>query len=263
LNHFILFALAIFGLLVSSFLPTITTGDVKENNLINELIKTGKVTEDEAKEFVTKPMQNEQEDNNNQTKTMLPIASGNSGVTFNIDVNLSKGKPSPIITSSEDHSVWYELVDNNQLDVSSSSIVCPSNECKMTSYADRMIFISSDDYMALAGKFNLVDDNTNGQFNPKKQKLIEQMDFDFTCKYQDIQEDAAKKTTKYICSEPQDGSIRRMFNDTTYPYTFTATFELPSRHLVLNATEAHENPYLLFSGGHLVFRNEDGNIVVN
>jgi hypothetical protein len=53
-----------------------------------------------------------------------------------------------------------------------------------------------------------------------------------------------------------------MFNDTTYPYTFTATFELPSRHLVLNATEAHEKPYLLFSGGHLVFRNEDGNIQV-
>jgi hypothetical protein len=87
------------------------------------------------------------------------------------------------------------------------------------------------------------------------------MDFDFTCKYQDIQEDVAKKTTKYVCSEPQDGSIRRMFNDTTYLYTFTATFELPSRHLILNATEAHENPYLLYSG-NLVFKNEDGKIEV-
>jgi len=87
------------------------------------------------------------------------------------------------------------------------------------------------------------------------------MYFDFTCSYQDIQEDLAKKTTKYICSEPQDGSIRRNFNDTTYPYTFTATFELPSRHLVLNATEAHENPYILFSG-NLVFKNERGEIEV-
>lgn len=238
--------------------------DKNENDMINELIKTGQFTEDEAKDFVSKTMQNGQEDKNNQTKTTLPIASGNSGDTFNIDVNLSKGKPSPIITSSEDHSVWYELVDNNQLDVSNSSVVCPSNECKMTSYAARMIFISSDDYMALAGKFNLVDDNSNGQFNPKKQKLIEQMDFDFTCNYQDIQEDAAKKTTKYVCSEPQDGSIRRTYYDTTYPYKFTATFELPSRHLVINATEAHESPYIIVFGsnGHTVFRNEDGKIEV-
>jgi hypothetical protein len=59
----------------------------------------------------------------------------------------------------------------------------------------------------------------------------------------------------------QDGSIGRNFNDTTYPYTFTATFELQSRHLVLNATEEHENPYFLFSG-NLVFRNEDGKIEV-
>jgi hypothetical protein len=265
LNHFILFALAIFGLLVSSFVPSTTTGDAKENNLINELIKTGKFTEDEAKEFVTKPMQNEQEDNNNQTKTTPPIASGNSGDTFNINVILLKGKPSPITfeDDSEDESVWYELPDKGdyQFDVSNSSIVCPSNQCKIMSYADKMLFITMDNGMALAGNFKLIDDKSNGHLNPKKQQLIEQMNFDFNCNYQDIQEDLAKKTTKYICSDPQDGSIRRNFNDTTYPYTFTATFELPSRHLVLNATEAHNNPYLLFSG-HLVFKTEDGNIVV-
>ena len=38
-----------------------------ENDMINELIKTGQFTEDEAKDFVSKTMQNEQEDNNNQT----------------------------------------------------------------------------------------------------------------------------------------------------------------------------------------------------
>jgi hypothetical protein len=90
---------------------------------------------------------------------------------------------------------------------------------------------------------------------------ISWLHFDFKSNYQDIKEDHEKKTTKYICSEPQNGSIRRNFNDTTYPYTFTATFKLPSRHLVLNATEAHENPYFLFSGD-LVFRDEDGKIVV-
>jgi hypothetical protein len=77
----------------------------------------------------------------------------------------------------------------------------------------------------------------NGQYTPKKKDLIEQMNFDFTCNYQDIQENLLKKTTKYICSEPQEGSITRLFNGTTYPYTFTATFELPLRHLVINATE--------------------------
>jgi hypothetical protein len=37
---------------------TSTSGDVGQNNLINELVKTGKFTEDEAKEFVTKAMKN-------------------------------------------------------------------------------------------------------------------------------------------------------------------------------------------------------------
>jgi hypothetical protein len=228
------------------------------DDLINELMKTGKFTEDEAKNFVSKTPQN-------GTDELKTRQNGDDGSpardTFNVDVILSKGSPSPIKTSSEDSSVWYELVDNNQLDISNSSIVCPSNQCKMNAYADRMIFISSDDYMALAGGFNLVDDPSNGHLNPKKQKLIEQMDFNFNCRYQDIQEDSAKKTTKYICSEPDNGSIRRNFNDTTYPYKFTATFELPSRHLVINATEAHENPYFAYSG-HLVFKDEDGKIQV-
>jgi len=168
---------------------------------------------------------------------VISVPSVFAGNTFNVDVKLSKGSSSPIKTSSEDHSVWYELIDNNQLGVSNSSLVCPSNDCKMTAYADRMIFISSDNYMSLAGKFNLEDDKSNGHFTPKKKNLVEQMDFEFTCNYQDIQENLTKKTTKYICSDPQDGYIRRLFNDTTYPYTFTASFELPSRHLLINATE--------------------------
>ena len=216
MNHFILFALAIFGLLLSSCFSSV-------------------------------------------------FGIGTEKDSINIDLNLSKGIQSPIkFENDSDDSVWYELPDkgNYHFDVSNSSIVCPSTQCKITSYADKMLFITDDTGMALAGGFNLVDYKSNGHLTPKKQKLIEQMNFDFICTYQDIQEDLAKKTTKYICSDPQDGSIRRNFNDTTYPYTFTATFELPSRHLVLNATEAHENPYLLFSGGHLVFRNEDGKIVV-
>ena len=71
MKYFILFVLTIFSLLLVSYAPT-TTGDVKENNMINELIKSGKFTEDEARQLVTKSIQNEQEDSNNQTKTKEP-----------------------------------------------------------------------------------------------------------------------------------------------------------------------------------------------
>jgi hypothetical protein len=116
--------------------------------------------------------------------------------------------------------------------------------------------------MAMNGDFNLVDDKSNGQLGPKKQKLIEQMDISFTCSLSDIQEDTKNKTTKYICLRPDRDhlDIERNFNSTKYLYRFTVSFELPSRHLVLNATEAHENLYPLI--GHQVFRNETGQIVV-
>jgi len=118
------------------------------DDLINELMKTGKFTEDEAKNFVSITTQNATD----EPKTRQDPAYGSHpSDNFKVDVILSKGKPSPIKTSSEDSSVWYELVDNNQLDISNSSIVCPSNQCKMNAYADRMIFISGNDYMALAG----------------------------------------------------------------------------------------------------------------
>lgn len=73
----------------------------------------------------------------------VPITSGNYGDAFNVDVNLSKGNPSPIIFENESNdSVWYELPDeeNYQLDVSNSSIVCPSNQCRITSYTEKKIF---------------------------------------------------------------------------------------------------------------------------
>ena len=192
------------------------------------------------------------------SSALVPSASGNSGDAFSIDVKLKSIPNAFILDKSEN---WYKFPNNNHLDLSNSSIVCPSNQCKSEITPDNTMLLVSDRVMTLGGDLQLVDDKSNGHLTPKKQKLIEQMNLNFFCKYQDIQEDIAKKTTKYICSEPQDGSIRRNFNDTTHPYTFTATFELPSRHLVLNATEAHQNPYFLFSG-HLVFRNEDGKIEV-
>jgi hypothetical protein len=175
-----------------------------------------------------------------------------AGDAFNIDANLSKTQS---IFKTNDTDMWYEFPDNYQFDLSNSTLVCPSNECK--TILDVSSILVSDMVMGIHGSLTLVDDKTNGHFDPKKQNLIESMGFSFSCKYQDIQEDPVKKTTKYICSELDNGSITRTYNDTTYPYKFTATFELPSKHLVLNATEAHENPYLLFSG-HLVYIDENG-----
>jgi micrococcal nuclease len=61
-NHLILFELVIFGLLVSYCVPTansnITTASTDTEAMINELIKTGKFTEDEAKRFVLMTMGN-------------------------------------------------------------------------------------------------------------------------------------------------------------------------------------------------------------
>ena len=88
------------------------------------------------------------------------------------------------------------------------------------------------------------------------------MDITIYCHFQDIQEDTVKRTTKFICSEPDTGYIDRYFNKTTYPYRVTGTFELPSRHLVLNAIEEHEQTIFPFDG-HLVFKNREGKIEVN
>jgi len=117
--------------------------------------------------------------------------------------------------------------------------------------------------MTAVGDFALVDDNSNGHFSPKKQNLVEQMSIDFGCSFSDIQEDTKNKITKYICS-PSDRDnldITRNFNSTHYPYRITASFELPSRHLVLNATEEHELPRFAY-GGHAVFKDQEGKIVV-
>ena len=209
MNHLILFALSIFGLLLSSCFSSV-------------------------------------------------FGLGTVNDTFNIDVNLKDRSPGLLQFNENDD--WYEFPKNYELDVKNSSIVCPSNNCKSTS--DLAFIIHEDDrYMSLGGDLKLVDDKSNGQLTPKKQKLIEQMTFRFICYFQDIQEDIVKNTTKYICSEPDSGSINRDYNNTYYPYTFTATFELPSRHLVLNATEAHEQT-LFSTTGHVVFKDKDGKIVV-
>ena len=119
MNHLILFALVIFGLLVSYCVPAtssnITSASTDTEAMINELIKTGKFTEEEAKEFVSLTMQNgtdggpENDTINNDVNLPKPEKD-----TINNDVNL----PKPTMKEGIELSgpVTY-VVDGDTLDV--------------------------------------------------------------------------------------------------------------------------------------------------
>jgi hypothetical protein len=130
-NHLILIALAIFGLLLSSCVHT-TSGDANENNIINDLIKTGKFTEDEAKEFIRKTMPNgQQDDNNNQTGSkVLSDTSARDG--FNVDTKLLRYDTIFIngtIKQGTFFSTNYYLQHNVRFTFGNTNPLCPNN-CK-------------------------------------------------------------------------------------------------------------------------------------
>jgi len=141
---------------------------------------------------------------------------------------------------------FYNFPKDGIFEINNSK-TCPSNQCKfileMESDPIRLLF--TDKYMMLSGDYRLQDNITNGHFTPKKQKLVEEMGFHSQCYFDDIQENLKNGTTKYICSGKHDefagtamgAHAFRHFNDTWYPYTFSASFELPSRHFVFNAKE--------------------------
>jgi len=177
-----------------------------------------------------------------------------AGDSFHIDANLENNRHFP------KGSNWYAIPLNN-LNLSNSSVVCPSNDCK-TTVIDGLLTLDKNGskMVVVSGDFRLVDNKTNGHFGPEKQNLIEKMDFSFVCGFSDIQEDTAKGTVKYICSPTSRHiglDIVRSYNLTHYPYNFAATFELPSKHLVVNATEDHE-PRLRIV--HQTFIDKDGKI---
>ena len=72
-------------------------GDVKQNNLINELVKTGKFTEIEAREFVTKSIQTRTDtkivtDNTTLSASPAPITTSTANMDDNIDIVTSSSK---------------------------------------------------------------------------------------------------------------------------------------------------------------------------
>jgi len=206
---------------------------------------------------------------------MVGIPNVNAGDTFNIDTNLTEYNPHNYPVENPN---WFKPDKNSNFNFSNSSNVCPSNQCQATKLDGITLILDPAEHtITLLGEFNLVDNKSNGHFGPKKQEFIEEMDMTFFCKFNDIQEDIAKNTTKYVCSKPNYGNvvdknifcqhkvcsepfgdITRVFNETAYPYTFTATFETPSNHLVFNANEEHFYPHNVMPlsiNKHWVFKN--------
>jgi hypothetical protein len=152
--------------------------------------------------------------------------------SFSINVDLLKYNHSS-------HENLYIIPENYELNMSGSTLVCPSNHCE-TEFKNLGVIVDEEgNFMDLTGDFKLIDNKINGQLDPEAKNLTEQMSSQFPCQLYDIQKGTSNRTTKYICSDKAEdmGSIFRKYNSTQYRYTFTASFELPSKHYTLNATE--------------------------
>ena len=168
-------------------------------------------------------------------------------LSLNVNANAGTIRIEGILDEPDRTSKTYGFPKDGVFEISNNSKICPSNQCELipntrvvTSTPTGMFLAFSEDgnAMTLAGYYRLQDDITNGHFTPKKQKLVEDVSFLFLCTFDDIQEDLENGTTKYLCSDQHAiFGATRTFNHTTYPYTFSASFELPSRHYVLNAEE--------------------------
>ena len=120
---------------------TPSSGDVKENNMINELVKTGKFTENEAKDFVSKTMQNgadggstsgSPKTSNADTSTSNTQASDNTQSTGSQDNNANTQS-----TGSQDN--------NNQSSNANSNKAIDYNDLKDLVHSIKNHVVDSDD----------------------------------------------------------------------------------------------------------------------
>ena len=127
---------------------TSSSGDVKENNMINELVKTGKFTEAEAKDFVSKTTQNGADGG----------STSDSPKTSNADTITSDTQPSDNTQSSNNQ-------DNNANTQSSSSQDNNANTQSSSSQDNNANTQSSSS-----------QDNNNQSSNANSNKAIEYND---------------------------------------------------------------------------------------
>jgi hypothetical protein len=96
---------------------------------------------------------------------------------------------------------WFDFPENYQLNLSNWTLVCPSSNCKSIIKGEisspRLILDQDSNFMHVLGDFKLVDDISNGHLSANKQELVEQMSFEFSCDFSDIQsEDSHKQTNE-------------------------------------------------------------------
>lgn len=126
---------------------------------------------------------------------------------------------------------FYDLPEKYVIDLSNTK-VCPWDHClvKSNNYVDRFIlnFDKINKFMSLSGSFRLHNDQTNTPFTPS-----EIIGASFFCNFDNVIE--KNGSAKYVCSDDK-GGLTRTFNNTSYRYNFSSSFEIPSKHYILNAT---------------------------
>jgi polyhydroxyalkanoate synthesis regulator phasin len=139
-----------------------TPDDAKQNNLINELVKTGKFTENEAKELITKSMQH-------GTDT---VPTTDTTTTSNIDTSanethLSNNEDNDNINSNQSPSTNTDNAENydnlNELVDDIKNCVVDTDEISLNAFKDSRAYQGADentqDCIDLAAKIggNLID----------------------------------------------------------------------------------------------------------
>ena len=132
---------------------TSSSGDVKENNMINELVKTGKFTEAEAKDFVSKTTQNgadggstsdSPKTTNADTSTSDTQASDNTQSSNNQDNNANTQS-----SSSQDNNANTQSSssqdNNNQSSNANSNKAIEYNDVKELVHSIKNHVVDSDD----------------------------------------------------------------------------------------------------------------------
>jgi hypothetical protein len=147
---------------------------------------------------------------------------------FTIDADLKKSKFVDGV---------YDIPSSTVINLSDEKQLCPSGQCQVI-LGDNiggtgLDLLEEQNFMNFWLDARLKDDITHADLTPKKQKLVEEISGMFACSFNDIIEENGK--TKYICND-HSGGITIKHNSTSFPYTFSASFELPSRHLSLNAS---------------------------
>ncbi|MGB5091061.1 MAG: hypothetical protein WBN72_08975 [Nitrososphaeraceae archaeon] len=148
-----------------------STSDVKENNMINELVNTGKFTQDQAKDFVSKTMQNgtdgtstsentqstsSQDNNANTQSTSSQDNNANTQSTSSQDNN--NNQPSNANTNNPEN---YDDLNNLVHDIKNRIVV--DKDISLNAFQDSGAYKGADantqDCIDLAGKIgdNLTD----------------------------------------------------------------------------------------------------------